>query len=94
MWDKARYRTDPAYRLRILADVKKRHDEKKKDPKYRKLVYYRKQLYNLRRSIEIHLHKISLLERRIFSLLRKKEVLEREHKLSKATNNKATRRVS
>jgi len=93
MTHKQRYRNDPEYRAKAIADVKARHEFNSQLPAYKKLVKCRKQLYNLRRSVEYHLHKAELFERRIFAHLKKKELLEREYKLSKAKINAGAARI-
>ncbi len=93
MTRKERYRTDNEYRLRVLAEVKKNQEINKKNPTWRRLVKCRKQIYSLRESINNHLHKVELLERRVFAHLKRKEILEREYKLSKANVNRGTTRV-
>jgi hypothetical protein len=45
------YRTQPAFRARVLASVKRRHERNKADPEYRRLVYLRKRIYERRESI-------------------------------------------
>jgi len=87
---KERYRTDPEYRAKVIADVKELHEFNKQLPQYRRLVKCRKQIYNLRRGIEVHLHKVELLERRIFAHLKRKEILEHEYHISKAKINAGT----
>lgn len=60
-------------RLKILSNVKRLHIKKSVDPIYKYKVKLRKRIYNHRRSIEIHLDKVKLLERKLIYCIKKLE---------------------
>lgn len=76
----------------ILARTKQRHLENSRFPAYRELVRIRKQICNLKRSIELYREKISTRQSDIASLKRQAEVFELEWGAERARRKRQGKR--
>jgi hypothetical protein len=81
------YRTQPAFRARVLASVKARHERNKADPEYRRLVYLRKRIYDRRQKIERWLDLVRRAEVRLLIMVRERDEIVARRRGSKGASN-------
>jgi len=70
-----RYRTDPAYRARILASNNRSRAKAEKDPRAIELAKIRSQIFQMRLSIDYHMRETELREKRLLDLLKRRDEL-------------------
>ena len=74
-----RYRTDPEFRARVLRDVRQRTERLiRSDPRYKVLFNLRRKVFRLRDSIDYHMRKAGLAERRLMEAISKRDKLAQE----------------
>lgn len=69
------YHTNPEYRRRQLELVKRNHKRNSRSITYRQLVRTRKQIYNVRESIDVYMRRVETFELELIRLMQEKERL-------------------
>ena len=75
-----RYRNDPTYRARALADAAAQRKKNSKDPEYKKLVLLRSRRHKLRVSIEFHHEALEARDKELLQVVKQIARLEEKRK--------------
>jgi hypothetical protein len=70
-----KYRSDDAYRQRCIVRVKVRHQQRRSDPVYARLVHVRKKIVARRDSIEAYQLKLEKLDKDLMKLIAERDRL-------------------